>query len=404
MTTGQVAGGLPIRAIAAGVALIALAATGVVLVLPDAVSVVTYLSYTLVGSYLVLRRPRNAVGWLLIACGWLHVSTSTGPPPSAAEALLAGTADPVTALRAWAGSAVGSLLFVAYAAILLVFPSGTIPAGRGGRRLAITLVVVAIAVVVPAFLVSRIPFAMPDGTELAIPNPYVVVPVVDDPASGLLVALVTAFAPIALLAIIVGHTIRRYRRSDGITRLQLRWLMASVAFVAAAVTFGLLVAGITGERYGILGWLPVIVAYPLIPVAIGIAVMRYRLFEIDRLLSRTIAYALITAVLFAVFAVVNLSLQSVLGSVVRGNAIGVAVSTLVVAALFQPLRIRLQAIVDRRFNRTRRDHEAVVTRFASGLRHEMDVDRVVDATRRAAEEAVEPSAATVWQRRRRVAT
>jgi hypothetical protein len=214
---------------------------------------------------------------------------------------------------------------------------------------------------------------------------------------------VGALVILGLLLTAAVSTIRRYRRGTGIERLQLRWFMTAVVALGVAIVIGL-VGSITLGSDAVLIWIPTLVAYLGVPLAIGFAVQRYRLFDLDRLLSRTIAYALITVVLFVVFAVVNLSLQSALGSVVRGNAIAVAVSTLVVAALFQPLRVRLQRVVDRRFNRARQDHEDAIARFATNLRDEMDVDRVVAAMRRAAEEAVEPTVAAVWQRDRGAVT
>ena len=128
--------------------------------------------------------------------------------------------------------------------------------------------------------------------------------------------------------------------------------------------------------------------------------MRYRLYDIDRIISRTIAYAGVTLVLFAVFAGVNLTLQSVLDSLVGGGSIAVAASTLTVAALFNPLRGRLQRVVDRRFNRGREGAELTVDRFAGRLRYQLDLDAIGSELTSAAVGAVEPTAATFWLRHR----
>ncbi|HEX6867153.1 MAG TPA: hypothetical protein VF119_00030, partial [Candidatus Limnocylindrales bacterium] len=266
-----------------------------------------------------------------------------------------------------------------------------------GLGLASTL---AAAFVGPTFT-SNIPSLEGESVDIVVPNRFAVVsvsgsPIVPDDLPGTVVIL-------GLLVTAAASTVLQYRRGSGIERLQLRWFMTAVVALVLAILVGL-IGTVTLGSDTVLIWIPTLLAYFAVPVAIGFAVQRYRLFEIDRLLSRTIAYALITAILFVVFAVVNLSLQTALGSLVRGNAIAVAVSTLVVAALFQPLRVRLQRVVDRRFNRARQDHEAAIARFAVGLRDEMDVDRVLDAVRRVAEETVEPTVATVWQRERGAAT
>ena len=116
-------------------------------------------------------------------------------------------------------------------------------------------------------------------------------------------------------------------------------------------------------------WIPALVAFPLPPVAIGIAILRYHLYDIDRIISRTIAYAGLTLVLFAVFTGVNLVLQSIFERLVGGGSVAVAASTLAVAALFNPLRGRVQRVVDRRFNRARQDADEtrVASRGASAI-------------------------------------
>jgi hypothetical protein len=304
----------------------------------------------------------------------------------------------------WAGTWAGSLLFTLFAAMACLFPSGRLPGGRA-RPWILTVLGLGVAsalssAFVGATFTTSIPSIDGQSVNIVVPNRFAVVPVTAPLLPDELAVTLVIFA---LLLTAAASTIRRYRHGTEIERLQLRWFMTAVVSLALAILVGL-IGSITLGTETVIIWIPTLLAYFAVPVAIGSAVQRYRLFEIDRLLSRTIAYGLITAILFVVFAVVNLSLQTALGGFVRGNAIGVALSTLVVAALFQPLRVRLQRVVDRRFNRASQDHEEAIARFAAGLRDETDVERVLDAMRRAAEETVEPTVATVWQRDQRAST
>ena len=141
------------------------------------------------------------------------------------------------------------------------------------------------------------------------------------------------------------------------------------------------------------------VAFGFFPIAIGIAILRYRLFEIDRLVSRTIAYVAITAVLLVAYTGAILVLQGPLGSVTGGDTIPVAVSTLVVAALFQPLRRRIQSVVDRRFDRARFDAERMSAAFAERLRADVDIESVTADLRTTVQAAVRPTHQELWIRR-----
>lgn len=393
-----------IRARAGRGALAVLLLGGAVLASFDITTVAQYLPYAIVGGVLVARRPRNPIAWLLIAIAFAFIGTSV-PPDLDLDALEAGSASTRDFVAVWTSAWAPTLLFTLFATLACLFPSGRLAAGRAGAWTLAALGLglgsaLAAAFVGPTFT-SNIPSLDGPSVDIVVPNRFAIVsvsgwPIVPDDLPGTVVIL-------GLMVTAATSTVLRYRRGSAIERLQLRWFMTAVVALVLALLLGL-IGTVTVGSDTVLIWIPTLVAYVAVPVAIGFAVQRYRLFEIDRLLSRTIAYALITAILFVVFAVVNLSLQSALGSLVRGNAIAVAVSTLVVAALFQPLRVRLQRVVDRRFNRARQDHEVALARFAVGLRDEMDVDRVLDAVRRVAEETVEPTVATVWQRERRAAT
>ena len=185
--------------------------------------------------------------------------------------------------------------------------------------------------------------------------------------------------PIAIASLIV-----RYRHGGATERQQLKWF-ASVA-VVTAIGFGQLPDQLS------------FACLALLPIGIGIAVLRYRLYDIDRVISRTISYGLITALLVSVFLVVNLGLQSLLSFVTTGNSLAVAGSTLLAAALFTPVRSRVQRIVDRRFDRARYDGERTASSFSVRMRDATDLPTVAADLSGTVRRAIAPSSVGVWLR------
>jgi Na+/proline symporter len=185
-----------------------------------------------------------------------------------------------------------------------------------------------------------------------------------------------------------------YRRSSGESRQQLKWLMTG----GVISIVGLLLAMTIGNSnefvpriLGFAGFLGVIA----LPVGIGVGILKYRLFEIDRLISRTLAYAILTGLLVGVFVGIVALATDVLPF---SSPVGVAASTLAAAALFNPLRIRVQRLVDRRFNRARYDAEAIAAAFTLRLRDAVDLDTVRRELLAAVDGAVQPTHASVWIR------
>jgi hypothetical protein len=369
---------------------------GVALAMVDPITLGLYVPFASVGGYLIHRRPRNVIGWLLLGIGLTQIGTTT-PTGFDVDGLAAGTASIRDQAHAWVGAWAGGAGFMLYAALAFTFPSGHLPTGPWHRVAVVALLVGTLVVALPAFFQSLIVSA-DLVTEVLVPNPLGFLPDPSPSAVPALQVVITA-VPLVILAVSVVSLLVRYRRAQGIEALQMRWLLAAVAFVVVAVVFGLIGFVATDMTVGLV-WIPALVAYPSVALAVGVAVMRYRLFEIDRVISRTIAYVLVTAVLFTVFAIVNLALQTTLGSLVAGNTLAVAVSTLVVAALFQPIRVRLQRGVDRRFNRSQRDHEVALEAFLVDLRDEVDVERLAEHMRRAVITTLEPRAIALWQRPR----
>ncbi len=285
----------------------------------------------------------------------------------------------------WAVTLIDAPLFALVAFLFLLFPDGHFLSPRWRWVGLAVFVFGAISLIGTAVMPG--PFAYyPD-----IENPFGVAgqPLSDVmPTFYLLTIVGVALAALSLLG--------RWRAGGPAERAQLKWVAAAAGLnamimAAYAILFG-------PGRFNDVMDIAVGVAFGCFPIAIGIAILRYHLFEIDRLVSRTISYALITALLVGTYAAVILVLQGPLGAVTGGDTVSVALSTLVAAALFQPLRARVQSAVDRRFDRARFDAERTAARFAERLRHEVAIEAVtadLDATVRS---AIAPAYLGLWLR------
>ena len=380
--------------VAAIVLLLALAA-GVVLAVPAGFALLWIIPYAAVGSLLVWRRRGAAIGWLLLALGWAHVAASF-PLEIDPDRFAAGTLPlHLMVIAVIVGGGGGITMFVLYPTLAFVFPSGHLPAGRWGRlaRLALATGVglIAVSLVAPTLNVRW------QGQDTTVPNPFAVAP--DHPWWEPVRTGAAFFCLIALFGCGVASLALRFRHATGIERQQLRWVLLAMAAAVIAVLSGFVLGWLIPDLLiGGLNWVPAILAFPLIPLSIGIAVMRYRLFEIDRLVSRTISYALVTATLVAIFAGAIVLLQQLLAPITGGDTVAVAASTLLAASLFQPLRLRTQRVVDRRFDRARYDGERLAAVFAARLRDEVDLATVADTLLATTREALGPRTSGIWLR------
>jgi hypothetical protein len=210
----------------------------------------------------------------------------------------------------------------------------------------------------------------------------------DPGVMGALAGLVDFWFFGALVA--VAGIFIRLRRSTGLERQQIRWYGIAMMIAAMAT----IIAGFLELDLLV----PLMIAVSVIPVGIGIAMLRYRLYELDRLVSRTIAYAVVTGLLVATYAGLILVLEGPLGSAAGGETIPVALSTLAVATLFTPVRRRVQRIVDRRFDRARYDAERTTAAFSERLRNETDLGAVTTDLDGTVRSAMAPTAMHVWLR------
>ena len=357
---------------------------------------IAYIPYATVGSIVVTRRPRNAIGWMLIALGWVF-ATSFLPIHATAEELQAHSAPLPVEIVAWFNGWSVTLIFALFATLAMVFPTGRLPEGRSRGLVAIVLVVSWAVVVLSAL--RPVMTVIPDGAEsvVSIPNPFAILP---ESLLGLLPIRLDApgaVLPVILLAAIVA-IVDRFARARDLERLQLRWLVAALGAITVAIPIGFALGAVFGQDAPIT-WVPAAIAFTLPPIAIGIAVLRYRLYDIDRIVSRTIGWAMVTAVIAVIFVGTVVGLQAVLADVTQSQTVPVAASTLVAFALFQPLRRRIQSMVDHRFNRARYDADRTVGDFTARMRDEIDLASLNGDIADVVDAALQPSAIGVWIRR-----
>ena len=349
--------------------------------------------FAAVGLLVIRRLPANPVGWLILAFGIIVVAGDCAGD----YALLAYRyGEHSLPLR---GAATTFAAAAAVAPILLLaLPILLFPDGRLSRRWRTVVRVYAIeAVLFIAAIVAGSIVALGSG-DRAVDGQGVLRAV--DGAHGDLawLGVVQAAALVTIVPVWIATVVRqvvRYRRARGVERVQLKWLLTGAAgSVLAAAYFASGVDSSSGPAIGVLSTVAGALLAAL-PMCMGVAILRYRLYDIDRLISRTLAYAIVTALLAGTFiGVVALSTEVLPLS----GRVGVAASTLVAAALFNPLRLRVQRMVDRRFNRAHYDAQATVADFTARLRDAVELDTVRSELIATVRDAMQPTHISVWLR------
>jgi hypothetical protein len=355
--------------------------------------VIVMAGFPLAGIMILARQPRNRVGWILMAIGLL-----TAEPLGAYGSFALAHGLPGGALATVVNAPMWAPPIVTMGTILLLrFPNGTLlsPRWRWVERLSGASIGVIVVILV------LIPKDLSDLGYPGVPNPIGI----DELAGVLNAALVLVFLVPITIVLSATSLVIRFRRSSGVEREQLKWLTTAAGAVAALYLAGMVANVATGALWANSSpaWLDVLTsvsafAFVLIPVAIGIAVLRYRLYEIDRIISRTLGYAILTAILAGVFAGAVLGLQALLRPITQESQAAVAASTLLVAALFGPIRRRVQAVVDRRFDRSRYDAARVADGFGARLRDRLELDAVSAELASTAHAALRPASVSVWVR------
>jgi hypothetical protein len=361
--------------------------------LDEPAGMVLFVAYAGTGIVLAARRPGQPIAWLLMLAGWGFALGSARPAPPGA--LLAGTATTAQELVSWASAIGWSLAFIALITLALVFPSGRL-APHGWRRWGAVAAVGTACGVSGLIMFGPTISLTPTGEILKVdvPNPFGLLP--DRIATSM--PDTTALYP-TLFAILLGATasfVLRFRRATGIERLQYRWLAwAIVVVMGVNAIWAVTTIGLRFDDRGLTSTLTLL-AYPSIPIAVAIAVLRYRLYNIDRVISRTISWSLVTAALIAIFAGSVVLLQIPLSGLTQGSTFVTAASTLLVLALFQPIVRRVQAAVDRRFDRPRIEAQRTLASAAIRLQEEVDLGNLEADLTHTVSATIRPSHVGLW--------
>jgi hypothetical protein len=340
------------------------------------------------GLLITSQRPRNPIGWLLLVAAAMFGISIMGGGYAELSVSRYGRDLPLTTFLAWVtGWTFAPAIGIVVIFVPLLFPTGRLPSPRWWPIL-IPAVLGPLAAALPAAFRPG-PMDVPGN----IVNP------VGIPGAGPLLDVVNllsiATAAPALLLVIVGLVLR-YRRGDAVEREQIKWFAYPASVAAVALAIGLPDVGLISDA----AWTIALSAMSLVPVAIAIAILRHRLFDIDVIINRTLVYGALSVLLAAVYIGSVLLLQELLRPLAPDSGLAVAASTLAVVALFQPLRRRIQAVVDRRFYRSRYDASKVVAGFMTRLRDEVELDHLTDELAGSISAALRPASISVWLRGR----
>jgi hypothetical protein len=353
----------------------------------DAVFLVGFGAVAAVGALLVAKRPTNVVGWILAAAALMVGLFPTGDAYAAYVMTTRGEPDALAVLGAWVQSWYWFLLLgLIFIYLPLLFPDGKLPSRRW-LPVAVLVGIGLLGLVVLGMLTDNL-----SGQDVGyrIENPIGIeglAPVEDLPIFAVLGVLVFFVGVLAAFASVVV----RFRRSRGIERQQIKWFLYAIAPVLTIPLEGYVPEFVNEIAFG---W--VLIG---LPTAIGVAVLRYRLYDIDVVINRTLVYGSLSVSLVLVYFGGVVSLQYVLRTLTGGSSqLVIVASTLAIAALFNPLRRRIQSIVDRRFYRQKYDAVQVMAGFSTRLRDETDLAQLNGDLVSVVQDTVQPEHVTVWLR------
>src|SRR5918996_1335410 len=358
------------------------------------------LVFPAVGAIIGSRRPENSVGWVMVALGAVLIvwelligyalyglEIRPGSLPAADVALaLGGPESP-----SWI-----FFIMLTGAFPLLLFPDGR-PPSPGWRPWAWFC---AAATVVPFIALIVLPYEFVEEGFPGVHNPFGIAAAKD--IEGVLVATLLMI-PVAVVGCVIA-LVRRFRRSHGLERLQLKWLAAAAAMVDASYGFNMLASA----PFMILGrespaWIEAtngigVLTFFLIPVSIGIAILKHRLYDIDVIINRALVYGSLTVTLTLAYVVAIAALQVIARPFAEDSQLAVAGSTLAVAALFRPARRRIQGFIDRRFYRSKFDATKTLEDFAARLRDEVNLETLSADLLSVVDQTMSPAHRSLWLR------
>lgn len=356
--------------------------------LSDASLISVQLLFVALGALVASRKPGNAVGWIFMAIGVLGI----GGPLAEEYATHAYLTDPGSLVAPWMALWFGEWywiiwLYLTFVLTALLFPTGHLPSPRW--KPVFVLICFASAVFVVLAGLER-ELELPN-TNLSVENPIGLLPT-DDVEEGLLGGLLVLVSVVSILVALTALVIR-FLRAGGEERQQLKlFTFAGSLLIIGFVANGFLDAtGVGRVEAGDL------VLFSLVPIAVGMSILRYRLYDIDRIISRTVAYGLMSALLAGCYLLAVLILQSLV-PVADDSPLIIAMSTLAVVAAFGPLHTRIQRVVDRRFNRSSYDAAQTIEAFGANLRREVDLGSLSHQLVGVVDQTMHPSHVSLWLR------
>jgi hypothetical protein len=338
------------------------------------------LSTSVVGGLVASRHPANPIGWIF--CGFSVFRAVSALAAGYADVAPGEAASGLGQLAAWFFNWSFVSLFTLLIFVLVLFPDGSL----SGRRRRAAFWCGGAGTILVAIGTALAPGRLDDFPTARNP-----VGIDEDIALGVLLAGALASA-VALVAAVTS-VVARYRRAGAVEKQQIKWLAVASVFTALCVVVGI-AAALLGAS--IAGYSLILASILAIPLAIGVAMLRYRLYDIDRLISRSLTYLLVTAALAAAYSGLVLGGQAVFSSFAGGSDLAIAASTLVVAALFLPLRARVQRFVDRRFYRRRYDMARTLEAFNARLRHEVELDELRAEMQGIVAATMQPTHVSIW--------
>jgi hypothetical protein len=359
--------------------------------------IVVLFAFPLTGLLILRRQPRNTIGWLLvgIGCVWgvgglgdnyatygLLVDPGSLPGPAVGALVASGIWAPAIGLM-------GTFL-------ILLYPDGHLPS-PGWRPVAWLSGVTILTLTIVLYLYP--------GELVEAPTPGLTNPLALESAQPVLEAALGVLLPLFALCFVACAVglVRRFRRSRGVERQQLKWLATAGAVVASVFLISIVMSAVAAPAGREPAWLLVLnqlsfLLWALLPISIGIAILRHGLYSIDVVINRALVYGSLTASLALAYLGSVLLLQLVLSPLTDQSDLAVAVSTLAVAAVFRPARARIQDVVDRRFYRGRYDAARTLESFSERLRHEVDLESMSADMRDVVQQTVQPIHVSLWLR------
>ena len=362
---------------------------GFFIYLNEFLQLVFYISIpTILGMMIVWRQPRNRIGWLMMIIGLVAILNNTLREITIYTNFTAPTNTQIGPLIALVQSIFWVLPFFTLIWLLALFPDGHLP-DRRWRWIIAFISLFMIGMVLSGLV------AEPLYSAFNLPNPLPI-SITNDAFFTVLYSL----GLIGMLGAAVGSAvlmISQFRQAVGIKRQQYKWLGLGVILVAVFTVSGILLGVVLDTTYG-----QILTTFTMafVPLGIGIAILRYRLYDIDLIIRRTITYSLLTILLGLIYFASVLLLQSIFTALTgQESPVSLVISTLMIAALFSPLRLWMQAAIDRRFFRAKYDAEKTLNAFIATARDEVELDHITNALLVIVDQTIQPQQMSIWLRK-----